>query len=70
MPWGTSPQGASLVRMPIVMAAAMYGTQLSAPDADLAVPSQLAGRVRSHDGRIRRATCPEDGVARPQADVI
>jgi hypothetical protein len=26
-----SPQGASLVRMPIVMAAAMYGTLLSAP---------------------------------------
>ena len=25
MPWGMSPQGASLVRMPIVVAAAMYG---------------------------------------------
>jgi hypothetical protein len=34
MPWGMSPQGASLVRMPIVMAAAMYGTLLAAPDPE------------------------------------
>jgi hypothetical protein len=52
--------------MPIVVAAAMYGTLLSAPDAkDLDVPSQLAVRDRTHDGRIRlqadvpRSTTPE-----------
>jgi hypothetical protein len=50
--------------MPIATAAATYGTLLSAPDAeDLDVPSQLAARDRTHDGRVRRATCPEGGGA-------
>ena len=62
MPWGMSPQGASLVKMPIVMAAAMYGTLLFAPDAgDQDVPSQLAARDRNHDRRTRRATCADGG---------
>ena len=62
MPWGMSPQGASLVRMPIVMAAAMYGTLFSAPDPeDLDVPSERAVRERNHRRRVRRATFSEGG---------
>jgi hypothetical protein len=46
--------------MPIVMAAAMYGTLLSAPDVgDLDVPNQLAARDWNHGRRVRRATCAE-----------
>jgi hypothetical protein len=48
--------------MPIVMAAAMYGTLLSAPDPeDLDAPSQLAARDWNHGRRVRRATFPEGG---------
>ena len=62
MPWGMSPQGASLVRMPIVVAAAMYGTLFFAPDPeDLDVPSERAVRERNHRRRVRRATFPEGG---------
>ena len=62
MPWGMSPQGASLVRMPIVVAAAMYGTLFFAPDPeDLDVPSERAVRGWNHGRRVRRATFPEGG---------
>jgi hypothetical protein len=45
MPWGMSPQGASLVRMPIVVAAAMYGQLFPAPDPEhLDVRSERAVR--------------------------
>jgi hypothetical protein len=62
MRWGVSPQGASLVRVPIVMAAAMYGTLFLAPDPeDLDVPRQLAVRDWDQGRRVRRATLPDGG---------